>query len=132
MVDPAQLPVEYGGTGELGFKSIDELFEGAKAMGVFETPEYRAILAQDLRRTKLNLGEEEGVAAAALLEAAVRKDNDERSGGAGGGGGGGGGGGADGADAGGGGTAVNPKGAGCVRAGGRAVWCSVLTDAVGG
>lgn len=69
MIDPDQLPIEYGGTGRFGFKSIDDLFDSKKAFACFETPQYRAMLARDFTRTKLNLTEHgEAEAAAAKFE----------------------------------------------------------------
>lgn len=85
--------MEYGGTGKLGLRSIDDLFIAKKAFEDFETPEFRAMLARDLPRTKLNLGEAEALEAAKLLAVASNANN---------------GGGAAAA------VAVNPKGAGCV------------------
>lgn len=52
VVDPSNLPVEYGGTGEHGFKTLDELFDYDKAFGVFDTPEYHAAVAADPRNAE--------------------------------------------------------------------------------
>ena len=90
-VDPDQLPVEYGGTGKLGLRSIDDLFIAKKAFEDFETPEFRAMLARDLPRTKLNLGSAEALEAAKFLD--VARSQDANGGGAAA-------------------AAVNPKGAG--------------------
>ena len=71
---PDQLPVEYGGTGKYGFKSIRELFDSEKSFAAFESPEFNAVLEKDFNRTALNLGKEGAIAAAArLLEHSTAK-----------------------------------------------------------
>ena len=57
MVDPDHLPVEYGGTGKYGIRSLDDMFDASKALACFRTPEFRAVLKKDINRAKLNLGE---------------------------------------------------------------------------
>jgi len=70
-VHPDYLPVEYGGTGKLGFRSTDELFSGDTAFPEFSTPEFRAMLRRDFWRTALNVGGEAAAEqAAAMLDAA--------------------------------------------------------------
>lgn len=48
-MDPSNLPEEYGGTGEKGFKTLDELFNYKKAFAVFQSPEYHAHVLNDPR-----------------------------------------------------------------------------------